>query len=265
MAEHRKLYERAVYYDIALDGDVSREVEFMLAAYERHAGRPVRSVLELACGPAYHARAMAARGLRVVGLDLSADMIALAADKAAAEAVEVAWVVADMRDFRLPAPVDMAVCTLDGIDGLLTDAEIVRHLHAVAANLAPGGIYLIELSHPRRCSPEAYGRFRYHGERNGCSVTIDWPTSIARAGSGSRVVTVEVRMTVKRDGAQETFVDCAPERFLSVDEVVELTERSGVFAIRGWYGDFSLDCPLDHGEAARMIVVLQKRAGDGRG
>src|SRR5262249_29531707 len=134
MAEHLVLYRRADYYDIVFDGDVEREIDFASRLYRRHARRAPGSALEIACGPGYHARALARRGIRAVGLDLSGEMIALAREKATADGVEVDWLVGDMRAFALARPVDMAMCTLDGIDCLLTDDEIVRHFRAVAAN-----------------------------------------------------------------------------------------------------------------------------------
>jgi len=54
MAEHLNLYQRARYYDIIFDRDVSREVEFIQRAFQRYAGRPgPGSVLDLACGPGW--------------------------------------------------------------------------------------------------------------------------------------------------------------------------------------------------------------------
>jgi SAM-dependent methyltransferase len=258
MAEHKRLYRRADYYDIVFDGDVENEIDFVVALYRRHTGAALRSALELACGPGYHARALASRGVRAVGLDLSREMIALAREKAAADGLDVDWLVGDMREFGLGAPVDMAICTLDGIDCLLTDDEIVRHFRAVAANLAPGGLYMIELSHPRDCSAEQYGRFRYEGERNGCRVTIDWANVRPAPRSGERVVEAEVVMLVRENGTEQRFVDRACERFLAADEIVRLARASGALDVCGWYGDFDVDQPFDDtGASRRMIVVLR--------
>jgi SAM-dependent methyltransferase len=262
MAEHRRLYRRADYYDIVFDGDVEREIDFAVALHRRHTGVPLRSALELACGPGYHARALAARGVRAVGLDLSREMIALAREKAAAGGLDVDWLVGDMRDFGLGAPVDMAICTLDGIDCLLTDDEIVRHFRAVAANLVPGGLYVIELSHPRDCSAEHYGRFRYEGERNGCRVTIDWANVRPVPRSPERVVVAEVVMLVKENGTVQRFVDRACERFLSAEEIARLAGASGALEVCAWYGDFDVDQPFDDTPASRrMMVVLGKPRG----
>ncbi len=264
MAEHRGLYRRADYYDIVFEGNVSAEVEFAAALYRLHAGRPVGSVLELACGPGYHARALARRGVRAVGLDLSLEMIALAGEKAAADGVSVEWLIGDMREFALAAPVDMAICMLDGIDCLLTDEEIVRHFRAVGANLSPGGVYMIELSHPRDCSAEHYGRFLYEGERNGCRVTIDWANIEPAPHPAERVVVAEVVMRVRDNGTEERFVDRAYERFLTAEDIVRLARTSGALEVCGWYGDFDVDQPFDDsGSSRRMIVVLKKLPSHG--
>ena len=57
MAEYNTMYSQARYYDIVFNRDVSREVEFVSTLYQQHNGQSVASVLELACGPGYHARA----------------------------------------------------------------------------------------------------------------------------------------------------------------------------------------------------------------
>ena len=56
-------------------------------------------------------------------------------------------------------------------------------------------------------------------------------------------------------------MDTARERFLLPQEIGLLAERSGMFEIAGWYGDFDLGQPLDMSPASRrMIGVLRKRA-----
>jgi len=59
VARHDELYQRAVYYDIVFDRDVRKGVDFVQAAFRHYAGGEPRSVLDLACGPGYHARAFA--------------------------------------------------------------------------------------------------------------------------------------------------------------------------------------------------------------
>ena len=83
----------------------------------------------------------------------------------AAEGVRVEWLAADMRDFRLERPVDLAICMFDGLDALLSNDDIVRHFRAVAGNLGPRGLYVLEYTHPATAR---------------CRVTA---TSVTRAGA----------------------------------------------------------------------------------
>ena len=260
MAQHDRLYQRAVLYDIALKRDVGREAAFIPALYEHHTGTPLRSVLDIACGPGYHARALARAGIRAVGLDYSAGMIALAREYAAADGVEVAWLEADMRDFRLEAPVDMAVCMFDGVDALVENDDFVRHLRAVAANLGPRGLYLIDCTHPRVCSYGHYGDYRYEGERDGVHVEILWATTRPAIDVTTGVAEVAVEMRVNGNGEEQIIRDVARERCFTGQEIRLLARLSGVFDVIGWYGDADLNQPLHQSpQAQRMIAVLQKK------
>src|SRR5262249_54063241 len=110
MAEFNNLYQRAIYYDIVFKRDVTSEIDFLIEAYTRLNGHAPQSLLDLACGPAYHSRVAAARGLRVVGLDLREEMLKFAQDQAAAEGVTgIEWIAADMRYLKLDNPVDIAL------------------------------------------------------------------------------------------------------------------------------------------------------------
>lgn len=260
VAEHNELYRRAVYYDVVFNRDVSREVDFVSALYRTYNGTELGSVLDLACGPAYHARAFAAGKLRSVGLDLRAEMITFAREQAAGLDDYLTLMTGDMRAFQLPEPVDVAFTMFDGLDCLLTNDDIVRHFRAVAGNLRPNGLYVIDLTHPRACSLYNYSNFIYHGERNGCRVRIDWNTNSAIVDPLTQVINVEVRMQVDDNGNMYEFTSTAGERLLVAQELRALADLSGVLTVRDFYGDFSLSQPFDNTPAAhRMIVVLQKQ------
>ena len=100
-------------------------------------------------------------------------MLAYARSLALEEELAATWLEADLRRFTLPAPVDLVAAPFDGIDVLLTNADIVAHFRAVGAALAPGGLYVIDVTHPRDCSPWNYGVHRYEGERDGMRVVIE--------------------------------------------------------------------------------------------
>jgi len=259
VAEHNGLYGRSRYYDIACSRDVRPEVDFLVELFRRERARVPTSLLDLACGPGYHARAFAAGGGRAVGLDLRPEMIAYAADQAPDEP-GVEWLVGDMRDFRLAEPVDLAVCATSGIDCLLTNTELVHHLRAVASNLTADGLYVVELAHPRDCNPYDYGNWRYAGERAGTRVIIDWATNRPLHDPVSHVAKVDVAIRVQESGEETVYADSALERFLSAQEITLLCEVSEVFEAVAWYGAFDLGQPLDNSPSANTMLGVLARS-----
>jgi hypothetical protein len=188
-------------------------------------------------------------------------MIRLARQRSQQECVAVEWLIGDIRRFTLRDPVDLTFCSLDGIDCLLTDAEVIEHLGVVARNLTPGGLYVIELSHPRDCSVDHYADSRYAGTRDGCSVVIDYGTNrpLEANHDMGKVVNVEVTMRVRRNGQERVFVDQALERLLTLDDITELVRQSATLELCALYGDFHIGQPFDAGPSSRrLIVVLRK-------
>jgi SAM-dependent methyltransferase len=261
MAEFNEVYARAGYYDIAFSRDISREVDFVLQEYERLNGRSLRSLLEIACGPGYHARSFAKLGVTTFGLDLRPEMIDFARDRAAEERVSVHWIAADMRGFSLPHPVDVVITMYDSLDCLADNDDIVDHFRTVAANLTPGGIYLFELTHPRDCSMHEYGQFTYTGERNGTTVEIKWAVNNPRHDAFTQVAEVETVMRVVENGQETLYRDRARERYLSPQELVALIKLAGNLDIVECYGDFLPGLHMDNSPASRrMIFVLRKQS-----
>ncbi len=259
MAEYNNVYQRARYYDIALKRDVSQEIDFVKQLYRHHTGRNIESMLEIACGPGYHARTFAKDGRRAVGLDLRPEMIAFAADQAAQDGVAGDWLAADMRNFQLETPVDVAICLFDGLDALTENGDVVRHFSNVAANLTPNGLYLLDLTHPRDSSFQNYGKFRYTGRQNGLQVDIIWATNQPAYNPITGVAQVEIEMHITENGSEQVIKDTARERFFSAQEITLLAQCSGALTVVGWYGDFNLSQPLDNSLASqRMIAALQK-------
>ncbi|MBI1876755.1 MAG: class I SAM-dependent methyltransferase [Chloroflexi bacterium] len=260
MAEHNNLYQNVVYYDLVFERDVSREVDFLMAACRRYSGREPQATLEVACGPGYHTRALARRGLRAIGLDLNGAMIALARRKDGGESLNTTWIEADMRHIQLSEPVDVVFCIFDGLDALASNTDLVQHFRAIGASLTAGGLYLVDLTHPRECSFWHYTPFCYAGERDGVSVEIQWATNNPHFDLVTNLAHVELEMRINDHGQKWVVHDSARERLLLPQEICLLAELSGVLQVVGWYGDFDLAQPLDDSPASRrMIAILQKQ------
>src|SRR5262245_43797748 len=131
------LYQKAKYYDILFDRDVSREVDFIQQVFEKYMGKQMQSVIEIASGAGYHTLAFAEKVLLAWGVDLQGEMLDIGREKAAARGLTANWLEANMCDFDLPEPVDAAVGMFDSLTVLPTNDLIIQHFQAVARNLNP--------------------------------------------------------------------------------------------------------------------------------
>ena len=76
-------------------------------------------VLELGCGTGTLTQLLARRGYDMIGVDRSEEMLAVAAQKAAEEGLDILYLEQDMQSFELYGTVRAAVCVCDSLNYLL--------------------------------------------------------------------------------------------------------------------------------------------------
>ena len=258
MAQLNDLYRYAVYYDVVFRRDVDPEVDFLIELARRQIGRAPRRVLDLGCGPGYHARTFARRGLTAVGLDWCEEMIRLAGEEAAKEGLLVDWQVGDMRAFALPEPVDLGFCLFDSIDGLLSIDDFVAHFRAVAANLVPDGLYVIGQSHQRDTSIIDYGPFHYAAERDGCRVELDWANDV-KVDTLTQTADVEIVIRVDEHGERKVHRHRTVESFATPLFLIAAARLSGVLEAFDWYGDYRVDQPYDDSPGSSSCISVFRK------
>ena len=126
----------AELYDIAFGWDVSEEADWLI----ERLGPECRTVLEPGCGSGRMLEALAQRGLRVTGIDVSPEMLALARARVG-ETGELVQV--DMIDFDLGRRFDGGVALVSTL-GLLSRAGLAGHLSAMARHLFQASRYLVQ-------------------------------------------------------------------------------------------------------------------------
>lgn len=141
------------YGPLALRYDVlTRDVDYAAWAdyLEKHFSRAggVRSVVDLACGTGSLAAELARRGYAVTGVDLSPDMLAIAADKCAALEPPPLLLCQDMSRLRLLEQADAVVCCLDSLNYVTRPAAVRRTFRRVWEALRPGGLFVFDIRTP---------------------------------------------------------------------------------------------------------------------
>jgi SAM-dependent methyltransferase len=104
----------------------------------------VESACDLACGTGTTALELAAQGIRMYGVDLSPIMCRQAREKARRAGLPLRVIHADMRNFRLPEPVDLVLCEYDAINHIPRKADLARVARCVSRALRPGGYFYFD-------------------------------------------------------------------------------------------------------------------------
>ncbi len=99
---------------------------------------PVR-IVDVGCGAGAHAIELALLGHAVTGLDRTPALLEVARKGAAALGATVRWVQADMRDFALDAPVDVALSLYVSFGYFESAEEDLAAARCIHRALAPGG------------------------------------------------------------------------------------------------------------------------------
>ncbi len=106
----------------------------------------VKAACDLACGTGTTAVALARMGIRVFGVDLSAAMCRAAREKARGAGVKLRVIRADMREFRLPQPVDLVTCEFDALNHVPEERDLARVARRVARALHSGGHFYFDVN-----------------------------------------------------------------------------------------------------------------------
>lgn len=109
-----------------------------------HTG-PGARVLDMPCGNGRHSTALAERGMRVTGVDLTRPFIDHAEARARHAGVHVEFVQADMREFARPAAFDLALNLWTSLGYFVDQADDRRVLARLYDSLVPEGRIVLEM------------------------------------------------------------------------------------------------------------------------
>jgi SAM-dependent methyltransferase len=139
---HVEAYSRlaGVYDEIVIDPCHDRWASFLHDLWSADAGG-VSSVLDLCCGTGLLAAELIDRGYRVVGVDASDAMLALARERLGPDVVLRRMTLPDL---AVDGLFDAAVCTFDGLNYLTPD-DLRLTMAALARWLRPDGWLVFDL------------------------------------------------------------------------------------------------------------------------
>lgn len=123
------------------------ELDFLEFAFRTHAARPVREVLDVACGNGPHVIELAHRGYRCTGMDFTPERIEMAKVRAKREGVPIKLLQGDATKIDHRNEFD-AILALYILFLLPSDDDAVKCLEGTYRALRPGGVLVCNVGNP---------------------------------------------------------------------------------------------------------------------
>lgn len=250
-------YSAPEHYEIAFDMNRKQEVDFLEHCFRTYARRPVRRVLDIACGTGPHLIRLQGRGYRMTGLDLSPENIEYLGARARKRGFAPELRVGDMTRFRLPRPVDAAICMQDSQGHLLSNAALLAHLRSVAGALRRGGVYVFDRY---MCSSwvNPARRWSWTRRRGQATVRASFET-LKDLNPVTQVFVEDMELEAVEDGIRKVYRQRHRSRMVFPQELRLLVELAGGFDLVEWFYGFKPHLLLDRAHHPLLMVVVLRR------
>ncbi|MGE5654178.1 MAG: class I SAM-dependent DNA methyltransferase [Bacillota bacterium] len=134
-----------VYDQLMSEIDYQQWVDYLEEIWHHHNAR-VERILDLACGTGTVSLLLTDRGYQVVGVDQSAEMLAVAEKKAEEAGYDIYWCQGDMRELDLDETFDAVICLHDSLNYMLIADDLHKVFAGVAQHLRPGGFFVFDVN-----------------------------------------------------------------------------------------------------------------------
>jgi SAM-dependent methyltransferase len=173
-----------------------------LGVWEDLAERVEGPILELGCGTGRVARHLAGLGHDVVGIDMDAELLNMAEERAGGRRVPLETVVADAREFSMGRTFDLILAPMQLAQLMGGKEGRAAVLRAVRAHLPPGGLAALAICEPSALTADGTpGEPMADLQEVGGWVYSSLPVSLTHTPAGW--VSERLRQVVSPDGKLE--------------------------------------------------------------
>ena len=143
--------EFARVYDLLMkDVPYDSWLDYLKALFDKHALRP-GLMLELGCGTGNMTIRLAKAGYEMIGVDLSAEMLLQAKEKAESEGLDILFLQQDMREFELYGSVSCILSLCDSMNYILEERDLLEVFMWVDNYLEPCGLFIFDMNTHYKC------------------------------------------------------------------------------------------------------------------
>lgn len=239
----------AKIYDKFTDAsDVRARADFITEALRRY-GVAEGILLDLACGTGRLSEAFILAGYDVISVDYSSEMLQAARERLLKYGAKALMLQQDMRELDLFGTVRAAVCSMDGVNHLLTPEDVRRVFGKVSLFTEPGGVFIFDVNTVyKHRQVLADNTFVYEDDTD----FLVWQNEYC--AEDDTVQMLLDTFSVRQDGAYVRYSDEITERAYELDDIEEMLKGAGFSEVYR-FADRSFEAPQKDEERVYFAAV----------
>ncbi len=236
-------------YDKFTDASDVRERADFITEVLRRFGAAEGILLDLACGTGRLSEAFILAGYDVISVDYSAEMLQRAKERLEKYGAKALVLQQDMREIDLFGTIRAAVCSMDGINHLLTPEDVRQVFGRVALFTEPGGVFVFDVNTVyKHRHVLADNTFVYEDDID----FLVWQNEYC--AEDDTVQMLLDTFSVREDGAYERYSDEIAERAYELDDIEAMLKDAGFSGIHR-FADRSFEAPGENEERVYFAAI----------
>lgn len=135
----------SVYDRLMSDVDYSSRTEYILKLFKKFGEQP-SLLLDLACGTGGFSKEFAKRGIEVIGVDMSEDMLSVARETGVDANLDILYLCQKAEELDLYGTVDGAICCMDSINHITDKKVLASAFKKVSLFLEPQKLFIFDVN-----------------------------------------------------------------------------------------------------------------------
>lgn len=138
--------EFAYSYDALMtDVDYEKRTDYICSLFNAFDRMPTL-MLDLACGTGEFSNRFAQKGVSVIGVDISYDMLSIAREKSAEQGADILYLCQDAAELDLYGTIDGAICCLDSLNHITDYDRFCQAIAKVSLFLEKDRLFIFDLN-----------------------------------------------------------------------------------------------------------------------
>lgn len=226
--------------------DYKNITEYIIKIFKKNNISP-ETILDLACGTGTITTELYRRGYKMIGTDISCDMLEVASSKSNNQ---ILYLCQDMRDLELNSKVDSVICMFDSLNYITSYRDLKKIFKKVYTYLDDKGLFIFDMNTEYKLS-EILGKNTYtYSEDN---ITYIWENEFNRK---SRVCDFYLSFFVREHDLYRKYEEQHSEKGYSIEEIEYALNNAG-FRLKRKYKDYTFTKGTE--SCSRITYIAAKK------